>query len=283
MRNVPVKNAPMKKTILFAAAMLAAVAVEGQEPPGIRFDVQTRVPLEAKTIKGAPYSAEIVTDHTQTLADGNRIVRQSTGRVYRDQEGRVRREEDRASGTAAISIVDPVGGVTYVIEPEQHIAWKTAAPVGSAIVEKLKDAKLQEVLKRREAAARKAEGEKVTVEVTGGRVERILTAGGEQHNEERLASRLMEGLRVDGRRMTTTIAAGTIGNDLPITIVSEEWMSPDLQVLVMTQRTDPRSGDSTYRLVDVVRSEPDASLFEVPSEYVVKETGIRRFEVRRDR
>ena len=93
----------------------------------------------------------------------------------------------------------------------------------------------------------------------------------------------MEGLRVDGRRTTTTIAAGTIGNDLPITIVSEEWVSPDLQVLVMTQRTDPRSGDSTYRLVNVVRSEPDASLFEVPSEYVVKQTGIRRFEVRRDR
>jgi hypothetical protein len=93
-----------------------------------------------------------------------------------------------------------------------------------------------------------------------------------------LAPRTLEGVRVEGRA-TTTIAAGAIGNELPIVAVSEEWTSPDLQVLVLTQRKDPRNGDSSYRLVNVVRREPDPSLFQVPADYTVKETGIRRLEL----
>jgi hypothetical protein len=40
-----------------------------------------------------------------------------------------------------------------------------------------------------------------------------------------------------------------------------------LRVLVLTRHNDPRSGESTYRLVNIVRAEPDASLFQVPSDY----------------
>jgi hypothetical protein len=98
----------------------------------------------------------------------------------------------------------------------------------------------------------------------------------ELHATETLAGRIIEGVRADGTRTTTTIAAGAIGNDLPIVITSEEWKSPDLQVLVLTQHSDPRSGESTYRLVNIVRAEPDASLFQVPPDYTLRDTGIRR-------
>ena len=84
-----------------------------------------------------------------------------------------------------------------------------------------------------------------------------------------------------GRRSTTTIKAGAIGNELPITITSEEWTSPDLSVLVMTRRNDPRMGDSSYRLTNIVRAEPDSALFQVPADYSVRETGIRRNFVER--
>src|SRR6266540_1531860 len=85
----------MRNVIVFvSAAMLAAVVVEAQEPATFNYEVRARVPLETRTLKGAPYSAEVVNEHTQQLADGNRIVERSTGRVYRDKEGRVRREED---------------------------------------------------------------------------------------------------------------------------------------------------------------------------------------------
>ena len=290
----------MKTVLAFVAVgVLAAVAVEAQDTATFNYAVQPRVPLEMKTLKGAPYSAEVVTDHTQSLPDGNRIVEHTTGRVYRDTEGRVRREEDRASGSPSISIVDPVAGVSYALDPDRRIAWRTPFQAGMAIVSKLETAKLEAEMKRRtggevldgpvvggvvemrqkEGGVPGRGGETIAIEATGGFVSmRRFPAGGEQHKEEGLASRMMEGVRVEGVRTTRTIAAGAIGNEWPITSVSEEWTSPDLQVLVLTERKDPRNGDSSYRLQHIVRGDPAASMFQVPSDYEVRDTGIRRFE-----
>jgi hypothetical protein len=88
--------------------------------------------------------------------------------------------------------------------------------------------------------------------------------------------KVIEGVNVDGRKRTTTIPAGGVGNEQPLTIVSEEWRSPELNVLVLTRHSDPRTGDSSYRLTNIVRGEPDPSLFTVPPDYTVKDTGIRR-------
>jgi hypothetical protein len=93
-----------------------------------------------------------------------------------------------------------------------------------------------------------------------------------------LEKKTIEGIPVEGRKRTTTIPAGQIGNELPITITSEEWSSPDLKILVLTRYSDPRMGDSSYRLINIVRAEPDPSLFQVPPGYTIKETGIRRNE-----
>src|SRR2546423_9278274 len=112
----------MRKVMLLAAAILIPALAHAQGADDVarqmaerkamaerqtgEFKAATaeRVPLE-KTVKGAPYSAEIVIETNQTLADGNRIARRTTGRVYRDSEGRIRREEDRQNGTVAVSIV----------------------------------------------------------------------------------------------------------------------------------------------------------------------------------
>ena len=80
-------------------------------------------------------------------------------------------------------------------------------------------------------------------------------------------------LSVQGKRVTRTIAAGEIGNDRPLEIVTETWFSPELQVVVMSRTTDPRSGDSVYKLTNVSRAEPDRSLFEVPADYQIREDG----------
>ena len=87
-----------------------------------------------------------------------------------------------------------------------------------------------------------------------------------QSVREDLGTSTIEGLPATGTRTTTTIAAGAIGNVQPIKIVSEEWFSPDLQVLVLTKHNDPRSGETVYRLLNVVRAEPDPSLFAVPAD-----------------
>jgi hypothetical protein len=280
----------MKKSvaILFAVG-LAGVTLGAQEPE--RFfqafvaggDGQVdfmRTPLSARTIKGAPYSAETVNESTQTLGDGNRISRRTTGRVYRDGQGRVRREEDRADGSQSVSIIDPVAGEAYSLNTRTHVAVKTPSAVGFAVMNKLAggtvatfdgamperfDVKVKAMTDAMSAAMAK---------VSGSRRE---TRGvPEQHATETLAPRTLEGVRAEGTRSTTTIPADAIGNDLPIVITSEEWTSPELQTLVLTRHNDPRSGETTYRLTNIVRAEPDPSLFQVPSDYTMKATGIRQ-------
>src|SRR5437870_8812925 len=55
--------------------------------------VATEMSFGGKVVKGAPYSAQAVTESLQTLADGNRIVHKNTAQVYRDSEGRTRRDQ----------------------------------------------------------------------------------------------------------------------------------------------------------------------------------------------
>jgi hypothetical protein len=92
---------------------------------------------------------------------------------------------------------------------------------------------------------------------------------------ETLTDRLIEGVLASGVRRTTTIDKGVLGNEQPIKIVSEEWTSPELQVLVMTDHSDPRTGHSTYRLLNIRRLDPDPTLFQVPADYTIQRPGLR--------
>src|SRR3954469_1270251 len=65
-------------------------------------------------VKGAPYSAEVVTESNQALADGNVISRKTSGAVYRDSEGRTRQESGSDRGGRSVFISDPVAGKSYV-------------------------------------------------------------------------------------------------------------------------------------------------------------------------
>jgi hypothetical protein len=60
-------------------------------------------------------------------------------------------------------------------------------------------------------------------------------------------------------------------------IVSEQWYSPELQVLILTIHRDPRRGETIYRLINIKRFEPDRSLFEIPANYIV----IDKSEIRK--
>jgi hypothetical protein len=249
-------------------------------------EVTARMPFE-KAVKGAPYSADTIVDSSQTLADGNRIARKTTGRVYRDGEGRTRREEDRQDGTVGISITDSVEGGAYSLDPVKKIAWKTGMATAGAIMAKVEASVVEE--QRKLAAEKVATAARENATRTGGAVAPATappTAGGVMMRGQAfkvtdntpLEHKTMEGVAVDGRRTSTTIPAGQVGNEQPITITSEEWSSPELKVLVLTRHADPRMGESTYRLTNIIRAEPDRSLFMVPPDYTVKDTNIRRVE-----
>jgi len=247
-------------------------------PDGVRVSFE-------KAVTGAPYSAETIVEGVQQLADGNRIVNRTTGRVYRDGEGRTRREDDQRGGKTFVSIVDPVGGYTYSLDPENKIAWRTATGTAAGIMNKLQVAQEQEkevevervaqaangtggVVRLRTGGGAPAESGEVLMRARGG----VLTAG----TPEPLEHKIIEGIAVEGHKTSRTIPAGKVGNEQPLTVVSEEWRSPELGILVMTHHSDPRSGESSYRLINVVRAEPDRSLFVVPPDYTVKDSGVRR-------
>lgn len=75
-------------------------------------------PFSSKTVKGAPYSAEVLQEKVQTLADGNQIRRGTQQRVFRDSEGRTRREFLRGDRIVSVMITDPVAKKQYSLSPD---------------------------------------------------------------------------------------------------------------------------------------------------------------------
>jgi len=276
-------------------------------PPGADFVFVASESFSGKTVKGAPYSAEAVTESIQTLSDGNRIVNHMTSSVYRDSEGRTRREQTLKAlggvGTGdeplqTIFINDPVAGVTYSLDSRSHIAHKSA-PFKFEFLSKPGTPGPEGRRFEFKVEPGSASGGAVTIapggappqagiRVPGPEVEQftfrtenagvgggafIFRTRGNNANEvkEQLGKQTIEGIEAEGTRTTITIPAGEIGNERAIEIVSERWYSPELQLVVMTRHIDPRSGETTYKLTNINRGEPAKSLFEVPAGYTVKE------------
>jgi hypothetical protein len=256
----------MRKCVLFFVLLGLVPTVYAQEGRrGAGAAPFVRVSVEPETLKGAPYSAEVINESVQTLADGNRIVRRTTSRVYRDSEGRVRREEDRPSGSPGVSINDPVAQTSWSLDLDNHTARQNPLPLrvyNSLLTVGGELERLTVQLNGIQATAR-------VEERPGGAAFITRPGAGEQNTEEKLTPRTIEGLRVEGVRRTSTIAAGAIGNERAIVVTTEEWTSPDLKVLVLSETNDPRTGTSSHKLVNVRRGDPPASLFQVPADYTV--------------
>jgi TonB family protein len=222
--------------------------------------------ISGTTVTGAPYSAVAITDATQTLGDGNRIVHSVSQKIYRDTQGRERSEE--TSGSAVIS--DPVAKVSYRLNAQTRTA--TQMPLMSLIARSTVNASGEAVVQARlaELAALQAQ----VADLAAAQAARAAAAAtGEAPVKETLAPQNLEGVLSNGTRTTITIPAGQVGNERPIHVVDEVWYSPELQLNVRTVHSDPRGGETVYRLTQIIRSEPDPRLFQVPSDYTITNAG----------
>jgi len=310
----------MRKVVTIAAFFaVATIAVRAQDPAAGKYVAEyaavvqdkiqnMRVSVEGRVTKNAPYSAEAVTESVQLLADGNRITTKNATRIFRDNEGRTRREQLNAAGTDAttINISDPVAGNTFVLDPATHMAFRNNVvfatvgdSVGGMTVSRVgRGGTVTEMVRTPEAGAATAAREKeareaaeagmveakqvaeikarvastvaaagaagaggVTTFTMATPLQRMAEGAGKTTREE-LGQQTIEGVTATGTRTTTEIPAGAIGNEQPIKIVSEQWYSPELQVLVLTKHSDPRAGETTYRLTNIKRGEPPAELFQ---------------------
>jgi hypothetical protein len=271
----------MKHALIFVVGLATSVCALAQDPPRADVLYQTSGSvvstaaagkISGASVQGAPYSATITNESVQTLADGNRIVQNSTGTTARDSEGRTRQDAPlppigNLSATNAphiVFIMDPVTQVSYTLNLTDKTAQKLSIPAGAGAVGGSAGPSTQVFVTR--FGALPAPGSAPPPPS----IAMMKAIGPEEQADvstEDLGSQTMEGLLVRGVRTTRTIPPGEIGNEEPISIVTEVWTSPDLKTIVYSKRTDPRMGEQTFQLTNIVRAEPDPSLFSVPADF----------------
>jgi hypothetical protein len=258
---------------------------------------------DGKVVKNAPYSATAITEFEQTLGDGNRLRQKTSSQLARDREGRTRREVTLGAvgplatgGPAALVFLqDPVAGTSYTLEPERKIARKLPRPEVK-VIRRGVEGPSGEAGKGRVLATEDRDLDLFTLPAPpplGGGGPGTMLPGPigtlgvvikdlPPAKKEDLGTQTIEGVRAEGTRTTTTLPAGAIGNERPIVVVGERWFAPELGVVVLSKHSDPRLGNTTYRLTNLRRSDPEAALFQVPEGYTVKEDAANRtFMLRR--
>ena len=203
-----------------------------------------------------PFSCDAITTLMRTLPDGTHISRQTmTVKMYRDSEGRTR--SDRIPGkffagepapAGTILIRDPIAGYSYVLETTAKIAHRTAiqrARPGQPMIPPNSPTPVP-------APASNTSGQQVKI--------------------ENLGTQTLEGLVVEGRRTMVTTPAGSIGNDRDIVNVSEIWSNKELRLMILQVHSDPRNGETTTKIENLSRTQPDPNLFLPPPDYRIVDT-----------
>jgi hypothetical protein len=204
-------------------------------------------------IAGQPFSADLEIDRTQTLADGSHVHNIQHMKFYRDGEGRIRREMYTHRGPyqqgpeelTGVSIRDTSANVQYTLQPQTLTARRSVifAPV-----------------------------------TPEPRVPRPVISPSPQpspldpkYSSESLGIQTIEGIIAEGHRSTTTWPINSQGNDAAIVSVLEQWKSSEIGLEVLQKTNDPRTGETVRRFTNIVRGEPDPSLFQVPADYTIKD------------
>jgi hypothetical protein len=304
----------MKRLMQTVAALpLFAIGAAAQDPPPL--DVLKKRMVEEQQVvkmnmvgamrgplvKGMPYSADEITETTQVLGDGTKIHRETKTAVYRDSEGRTRRETPDS-----VTISDPVAGTTYVVNPKtnavkklqtaSNFLYRSSGAVGSTATadgmattfsvhtadgqtnievngKQLDPKAVQELIAKAKAegSAETKGGFVVTTDgpvagysfTTAAPMRRVMVS---QRAGESLGKKNIEGVIADGMRNSETIEVGAIGNDRPFQVVNEHWFSEELGMTVYSKHSDPRTGDEIFRVTNIHRGDPPAYLFQAPAE-----------------
>jgi hypothetical protein len=229
-------------------------------------------------VAGEPYQADEVTRSVQKLGDGTTITREWSGLIARDGEGRIRedmymvhavqlngRQVNRSLQSATIG--DPVSHSMLIWTDERlRIAMRMQLPslAGLRTAHTTGDSPMVRMLKEDSPPPPRGTPP-VILGNKSGLANNVMT--------EDLGQQSVEGVLATGKRITTTIPTGEIGNDRPIVTVHEEWRSPELKILVKSMDSDPRTGVQTMELHNLVRSEPDAALFQPPAGFKIQDMG----------
>jgi hypothetical protein len=188
-------------------------------------------------VPNLPYTAQAVRTSFETSEDGTRVRREDGVVQMRDSQGRTRIEVFQDEDSNCCNRGKPDWVNLYIPLRREFIQLfpgKTASVMTYS----------------------------VPVPTHGQKVGKTMT--------ESLGGRLINGIYAEGARITQVIPSDG-GHGSAIVYVEEEWISPDLKIIVLakgTSSTNPGE-ETTTEIRELDRSEPNPALFEIPTDYKV--------------
>jgi hypothetical protein len=215
---------------------------EKNPPPNVRF-IAAEIRYGDKLVKGRPFSADIIIEDTRRLFDGSTVTKTRSGAIYRDDEGRTRREQplEAIAGFSVLGNDNKPQKLVFINDFATQT--QTFLDVNNKIARVHRLSAVQPPREPKEQANLKTES---------------------------LGTKTIEGVEAQGTRVTFEIPAGELGNDKPLLVTTETWFSNELQMIVMSRHVDPIAGEHIFKLVNIKRSEPSSGLFAVPAGFRVE-------------
>ncbi len=244
-------------------AQIIGASPSGPLPPN--------VPVIPTPIRNAPFSAVVITQYDRTLGNGNHIHRETRGKVYRDDQGRVRTETESPSSGGEqllrVTIMDPVQHTVIHLDSRTKVATVTHTGQAVAVSDSVAPPRHGITLGGTPITdSGQPAGPPIKIQT-----DHSAANAGAAVKTQTLGNKSVEGVETVGTRTTRTIEAGVMGNEQPIVSVSDSWYSRDLQIVVLNETDDGQSGHNSMKLVDIVRAQPNSQLFLIPQDYTVKE------------
>jgi hypothetical protein len=237
---------PYIRQSLALLALLTASVAPGQ----VSMTVQPNHP--ETPILGLPFSADQDVRTVQHLADGTALTQEVKGHVYRSADG-----VERFDGTLVSN--DPNAPESAL----QALILDRARHTSILLNSRLKTATVQDF----------PANATVTVSFLPQQQPHVQNKLVKPENQTTidLGKKTRGMLSLVGKRTTGTIPVGAIGNDNPISVITEAWFSPDLKLIVSHVDRNPLVGERTFELTNISGGEPDPTLFLVPDGYKVIE------------
>ncbi len=239
-----------KALLLFVSATLALATAQSQ--------TSARTPAQhtvvsfgfgpaanmISSIKNAPFSGVLTSQLDRILDDGTHINQETQEVVMRDSQGRIYRQRTVKSTGARTHDIQLV----TLLDPSRHVQY-LCTPL-----------KVCRTIRYRPSGFRHPPG--------------FDSRKDPNVSVEDLGTTAMNGIEVEGKRVTRTVPEQTIGNDRPFSTVEESWHATQLDINIQVKRTDPCMGTHTVTMTDIMVGEPDAKYFEIPEGYRVEPMAI---------
>lgn len=207
------------------------------------------------TIKDAPFSADLISINDQVNGAPG-IKTEFHGKVARDSQGNSYYAMENVSPVSVnprpmrITITNPGALTITSLDPQSKTAFVGHVPASMLT-----------------AAPPLTPGS--VPAAPDGRPAGAVSGTDTNTTTEQLGTKEMNGLHLIGLRTTRTLPASTEGGK-PYVSTTETWTSLELKIIVMMQMQTSNGDRHITKLENIVRTEPSAELFRVPSGYTIR-------------